>query len=156
MPDYSKAYIYGLSIDGVEIYVGSSYRNNNQRKNEHKKLSKAHPSKLYAYIRDHGGWDAVKFDVLEEYPCENKIQLLSREGLYIQRLQPVCNTRIAGRKLTTPLKEYWAQNARKYYHAHKEKEAQRSREYYQANRERILEKARIHYEMKKNNNKNKI
>lgn len=147
--DYNKAYLYGISIKGVDIYTGSSCRPPGVREAEHKRLSKHHPGKLYQYIRDNGGWDAVTFEILEEYPCKSAQELHIREGIYIRRLQPVCNTYVAGITHTMTAKEYKKCKDKKYYQSHRERATAYNRQYYINNRERLNARRREQYHARK-------
>lgn len=88
MSDYSKAVIYKLHKDDMtEIYIGST-----SDKKERERLHKTdcnnenveqYNYKVYKFIRENGDWDNWKFDVIEEFPCENKIELVIQEQSHL-------------------------------------------------------------------------
>ena len=115
MPDYSKGKIYHLKINGVSFYIGSCAVRLSQRKTEHKRdFIKAPHRKVYQYIAENGGWDAVEIELIEDYPCEDHKSLLKKEGEYIERLNPVGNERKAG----TGHGAEWLKNRREYWNAY--------------------------------------
>ena len=48
---------------------------------------------MYNYIRDNGGWDNWIFKVIQEFPCENKIELVIREQYHYDLLNPTLNSK---------------------------------------------------------------
>ena len=67
----------------LSIYIGSTH-DENKREQEHKsnwnnENYKGYNLKVYIFIRDNGGYDNWIFEVIEEFPCENKIELVIRE-----------------------------------------------------------------------------
>ena len=140
MSDYSKAVIYKLyckDITVLEFYIGSAH-DKNQREEGHKKTcnnenSEKYNYKVYIFIRDNGGWDNWIFEVIEEFPCENKIELVEREQYHYDLLNPALNT----------YKPYIPEEERK------EVRRIRSAKHYQDNIEEISKR---HKKYKKDNN----
>jgi len=56
------------------------------------KIVKNYNFKVYEFMRENGGYDNWKLEVLEKYPCDNKIQLRIREQYYYDLLNPTLNT----------------------------------------------------------------
>ena len=89
-------------------------------------------------IFDEYGVDNCKIELIEEFPCENKAQLLKREGFHIQSTDCV-NKRVEGRTR----KEYREirKDDRKVYLANnKEKIAEQTHQYWVNNKERLSER----------------
>ncbi len=136
MPDYQKGKIYKLwSPQGEEdeIYIGSTCDKLYKRKNQHKKKANTCNSKILFEK-----YDDVRIELLEEYPCNNKAELLKKEGEYI-RENKCLNKNISGR--TT--KQYYEDNKeriQKYAENNKEKITEYQKEYYYNNKEQYNEK----------------
>ena len=150
MPNYKNGKIYKLwSLEGDDIYIGSTTQSLAQRKGDHLKhlkYGKACSSKLLFQK-----YNDVKIELLEEYPCENKEQLVRKEGEYIRSNECV-NKRVAGRTKN----EYYEDNKekinerwRKYYEDNKKQKRKYDREYYEDNKDKIKEHARDYYEKNK-------
>ena len=89
MVNYKNAVIYKIynNENNSLCYIGSTC-NFRARKSEHKsicynKKRKQYNSKIYQMIRDNGGWEAFTCVIIEEYPCESKVQLCMRENEYM-------------------------------------------------------------------------
>ncbi len=141
MSDYSKSIVYKLGCKDttvLEFYIGSSY-DEKMRKKSHKtdcnnENSDNYNFKVYEFMRANGGYENWKFEVIEKYPCENKIQLKIRERYYYDLLKPLLNIRrpfvseeerkeqqaIRQSKHYQDNKEYYAKNDAKYREEHKE------------------------------------
>ena len=87
--DYNKTVIY--KIINYEypdlIYIGST-TNFRIRKNQHKNRTtnpnnEKYHLKLYANIRNYGGWDSWKMILIREFPCTNKRQAEKEEDKYM-------------------------------------------------------------------------
>ena len=142
MPDYQKGKIYKLwSPQGNEIYIGSTINTLANRLGHHKKPSNNCNSKyLFENYTD------VRIELIEAYPCNNKMELNRREGEHMRA--NVCLNKFIPCRTH---QEYYKDNIEKikeYRRANKEKRA----EYLEANREKIAEKKKEWYE----NNKPKI
>jgi hypothetical protein len=113
---FSKAKIYAiLDSQGQHIYIGSTQQRLCERKRGHRQDYIRHPHiRLYKHITDNGGWNDFRFEVIEDYPCETKKELLQREGHYIRELKPLCNQLIAGAGSGSE----WKINNRERYNAH--------------------------------------
>lgn len=80
---YHNGKIYKLTHLDKMIYIGSTTVSLETILNFHKENSKnpENKSKIYKYIKQHT--DDIKIEIIEEYKCENKQELESKEGLYI-------------------------------------------------------------------------
>jgi hypothetical protein len=120
------------------IYYGSTIRTLNYRLRQHRYEAKKN-NKNSKIIIDCG--DAI-IELVEDYPCENKRELLVREGLYINNNKCV-NKRIPG------------QTSKEYRDKNKEIIIERKKKYRAENIEKIKEKKRVFYEENKDKNKEK-
>jgi hypothetical protein len=114
--DYKKSVIYKICCNDVsitDVYVGST-TSLSKRKPQHKskctnERDKAHNLNLYQFIRANGGWDNWDVVMAEEYPCDNKNQLHTRERYQMELLKANLNSYIP----TRTTKEYTKENADK-------------------------------------------
>lgn len=98
--DFSKAVIYKIvnrNPDITDQYIGSS-SNFIRRRCRHKYNSKTPTAseynyRLYKHIRQMGGWDFYKMEVIEQYVCESRAELIEREKHYIHHMQCNLNTK---------------------------------------------------------------
>ena len=112
--NYQKSVIYKICCEDVSIldcYVGST-TNLSRRKPQHKckcnsEHDKGYNYNVYQFIRAHGGWDNWDVVVVEEYPCENKEQLHTRERYHVELLNSTLNKVIP----TRTTKEWREDNA---------------------------------------------
>ena len=107
---------------------------------------------------DELGIDKFYIELVDDYPCNDKLELLAREGYWIKQIGTL-NKQIQGRTkkewrednkeyIQEKRKEYREENndkikekKKEYYHSHKEEDSQRCKEYYQNNKETIISKA---------------
>ena len=89
MPDYKNGKIYQiLSPNTDKVYIGSTTQPLHKRFYEHKsKVTK--PDHYRASCEVIKAGDA-KIELIEEYPCENKMELERREGQISRTTQNVC------------------------------------------------------------------
>lgn len=125
MNKYERGKIYKLvnTIDD-EIYVGSTIRKLNRRFSGHKCASKKnHNYKVYQHC-DQVGWGNIKIELIENYPCESKKELLKRERYWADELNASLNQ----------FKAYIAKDEvikyrQQYYITHRSKNRQRRKAY---------------------------
>ena len=135
MPDYSKGKIYTIRNrnDDTKIYVGSTIQSLAVRFGGHKKNSKIDKyMNMKLYIEVNNDWSNWYIELYENFPCENREQLLKREGEII-RLIGTLNVKIDGRDK----KQYYIDNLDK------------SKQYYIDNADKIKEQKKQHYQQKK-------
>ena len=151
MSDYSKSVIYMIKKkdydDNENVYIGST-KNFTKRKWDHKKRCnnpniKGYNLKVYQYVRDNGGWDNFVMDVIEDYPCNNKDELVKREDEIICKIKSNLNDRRAKRSKkewridnNEKIKEY----QKDYRELNKDKIAEKKKEYYELNKQNINER----------------
>lgn len=119
MANYNESRIYKIycTLSTInEFYIGSSTRYE-ERCMLHKSdctniNSPRYSYKLYDYIRKNGGWENFTVEVLEKYPCKNRIELNIREEWWKQQEQPTLNTN----KAHTTIEELKEQQQK--YHQH--------------------------------------
>lgn len=95
MNRYQNGKIYKLvnTVDD-KIYVGSTSMPLSKRKSNHKADAKTRTSYVYQHLNGIG-WGNVRIIQIEEFKCDNKQQLLTREQHYIDELKPELNRQSA-------------------------------------------------------------
>jgi hypothetical protein len=154
MPDYGCGKVYAIvGEDGLEIYVGSTAQPLHKRWHGHKKMAKFKPERaIYKHIAENGGFEKFRIILVEEYPCENRQQLLRREGEHIKRLQPIGNRRVAGRTPQEWIEEHKdmvAEYMSEYREQNRDKLTEQKREYYEQNKDKIAKQKREYREQNK-------
>lgn len=128
MPKYENGVIYKLVNGSTEdVYYGSSCNNLNCRKSQHKHVYKKYLVGEHHYCSSFDLFDPdindVEIEVVENYPCDTKQQLLHRERYYIENF-PCVNRQVPIRTKT----EQVAIDKVRY------------RNFYQANRDKMIAK----------------
>ena len=143
MPDYQKGKIYKLwSPQGDEIYIGSTINPLSKRLGQHKNKRDCNSKYLFENYND------VKIELIEEFPCDNKIQLNKKEGEHIRNNTCLnkdipCRTK---KEYRQDNKEYIKEQKKEYYQNNKEYYKEQKKEYYENNKEHILEKRKEYCE----------
>jgi hypothetical protein len=140
MPDFAKGKIYKIEVDGL-TYYGSTAATLQERmywhKSGYKKWKNGTDGKCACYeLFDKYGFDNCQINLVENYPCETKKELLIREDWYIKSNECI-NEKSAYRT-----KEEVKEQKRQRHQDHKEKNNEYNRQYYQSNKEAISEKAK--------------
>jgi hypothetical protein len=138
-----NAIIYKISCKDELIkdcYIGSSF-NFDHRYKQHKsdcnnENSKDHNLKIYQFIRNNGGWDNFKFEILLSFDCENTKQKVLKEQYFIDVYKASLNS----------CKAIRTEEEKKDY----------DKEYYENNKAKLLEQNKKYYENNKEKNKDKI
>lgn len=98
--DYSSSVIYRIynTNNPNDRYIGST-SNFSRRKARHRYNSKTPTAseynyKLYQHIRQAGGWGCYTMDIIEQYVCETRKELMEREKYYIRNTPCNLNTHI--------------------------------------------------------------
>jgi len=115
--DFKNAKIYKITNDyNDDVYVGSTCNTLVRRFSVHKCDARKHNDRaLYKLINELGD-SRFRIELIENYPCEDKYQLIQREGHFI-RLFGTLNMKIAGR------------TDAEYHQDNKEKINEKNREY---------------------------
>jgi hypothetical protein len=134
MPDFNNGKIYKLwSPQGNEIYIGSTTQPLYKRLNHHKSYLKYTSKYLFE------NYDVVKIELIEEYPCNNKMELVKKEGEHIRNntcLNKVIPDRTR-KEYNEDNKEYIKEVNKQYYQNNKEHIQEQKKEYRENNKEDI-------------------
>eukprot|EP00732_Lithocolla_globosa_P005581 Lithocolla_globosa_v1_NODE_5857_length_1174_cov_17.355675.p1 type:complete len:182 gc:universal NODE_5857_length_1174_cov_17.355675:227-772(+) len=142
MPNYQQAKIYKIVCnENDDVYVGSTCQSLSQRMSGHRVQYRKWKADTYHFV---SSFDVVQYDsaeiiLIEDYPCERKEQLHSRERYWIEQMKCV-NKNIP----TRTWKEYRQDNAersreyqREYQRQYRQDHSEQIREYYQAHAEEL-------------------
>jgi hypothetical protein len=140
MPNYQNGKIYSIRSRSCAdlVYVGSTTQSLSKRFGKHKTASNPTSSKQIINIGD------AYIELIEEYACDNKMQLERREG-QIMRTMDCVNTRIEGRtdaEYRQDNQESIRSKMKQYRQDNKEYIASRNKQYNQANKEEIAAKGK--------------
>jgi hypothetical protein len=128
MPDYQQAKIYKLWCpDNDLVYIGSTVQTLAQRKGKHKQDTNKQSCRSYLLFES---GSEVKIELIEKFPCHDKMELLKREGEWIRNTTCV-NKTMPGRtrqeyRLTPKAKEMKQKDDATYKEKHKVLEYQRN------------------------------
>ena len=172
MPDYSKGKIYRVWNNSyTKCYIGSTIQPLNKRFEKHKRSYKAflndkYPMTTVFHLFNEFGAKNCKIELIENFPCTNKEELLAREGHH-QRENECVNKQIAGRTqrqyyednkdtIIQQKKEYYSNNLEKvkqqqkeYVENHRVETMEYQKQYREAHKEELSEYAKQRYEVKK-------
>jgi len=161
MVNYGNGLIYKLCCNDTNIkeeYVGSTV-DFTERKRCHKKScnnvnGKIYNLKVYQFIRENGGFENWSMVLIEKYPCNDILELKSRERYFIELLKSRLNCCIPTRtkkEWRNDNKETIKEKDKVYRDEHKETIKERDKvyreehketikEYYEEHKEEILER----------------
>ena len=154
MPDYKQGKIYCLrSHQTDDIYIGSTTQPLSKRMTSHRRDYKCWKHGKCDYV---SSFELIKHDdcyieLLEECPCENRNQLLRREGQLIREMDCV-NRCIAGRSRKEYREEHKEQirkQNKKYYENNKEQIRKQTKKYREENKEQIRKQNKKYQEENK-------
>jgi hypothetical protein len=159
--DYRKTIIYKIVCLDLSIkncYVGhtTSFRD---RRNSHHSAYKLKPDRyVYQFIRENGGWDNWDMIMIENYPCNNKIEAGSRERHWIETLNADLNQLRPPTGLTNAeyIKEYMSEYQTQYKSQYKTDNADKIKEQNRIYRETNREAIRLRNKTYVDANKDKI
>lgn len=89
-----RGYIYKFSNDLVGDYIGSTFKNIEERKKSHKSSMNGKGKNLFFYdnlINNNLNIDDCEIFLLEEIDCNSKSDLLKREQYWMDGLKPINN-----------------------------------------------------------------
>lgn len=139
MSIYNNGKIYKICCDEIpEVYIGSTTYPLNKRWIAHKSNYNSFQQNEYAHVRsfDILKYPSARIELIELYPCNNKNELLQREGHYIRISNSVNKQETGLTKKESANK--WAKN-------NKEK----TKEWRNANHDTLLEDKKEWYELNK-------
>jgi hypothetical protein len=137
MPDYTKSKIYKIVCNVTAlIYIGSTTQTLSQRLQNHKKTYRRYLNTNLGYLSSFKIIANENYDIIlvEEFPCQNKDQLHSRERYWIENTECV-NIYIP----TRTDKEYYEQNKEKLFEKRK-KYKENNKEKYNEIRKKLSKK----------------
>ena len=167
MPDYNNGKIYTIrSHQTVGFYIGSTTQSLAVRFGGHKKDYKKYfknNNKSYCSSYEILKFDDCYIELLENFSCESKDELLKREGEMIRlNIDVVVNKRIAGRTdkewridNKEKIKEYYETNKeqlKQYRLENKESQKQYQKQYRLENKESQKQYQKQYYQNKKSLN----
>ena len=133
--DYTKGKIYIIRNSENDLtYIGSTCQTLAQRMAQHRrdmKYPKRQQYKLYQAMNELGV-DAFYIELLEDYPCQKKEELLKKEGEKIRELNSELNKIISGR------------NKQEYYQNNRDEIKDRQKHRYEGNKPHYLEYAKAY------------
>ena len=136
MVDYQNAKIYKLwSPSQNLVYIGSTTQKLSQRKTKHVSDFKSWQNGKKNFVTSFTILECEdnRIELIENYPCNSREELLKREGYYIKELDCV-NKCVSGR------------TQKEYREEHKEELAKKHKEWRQNNKEEILKKKKEYYQ----------
>lgn len=154
---YAKGKIYCIrSHQTNRVYIGSTINTLTKRFSNHKKDYRTYQTnnKAGTYC---SSFEILKYEdcyieLIENYPCIDKNELVRREGQTIRDTPNVVNINIAGRTVLEyreDNKQRIAEQKREYYEANKLAIIQKSKDYYEANKSECVGRLRQYYEAHK-------
>ena len=129
---YDKGKIYKLvDLNYSKCYIGSTCKRLSQRIADHRHQYKLHQTGQTNYtssfcLFDEFGVENCKIELIENYPCGSKDELLKREGHYIEKTDCV-NRCVAGRSKAISDKLYRETNRDKLKQYREENKEDRSK-----------------------------
>ena len=157
--NYKNGKIYQIVSDQTDkVYIGSTTQKLCQRMTHHR--SEFFLNKSSTFSKELMQYSDAKILLIEEYPCENKEQLLKREGEIMRTFENRVNKQIAGNYISMTQKEYGKQirmknreriqeSGKKYYKNNKEIISVKDKDRYTKNKEIIRDRQKDYYENNK-------
>ena len=143
-----KIYTIRCKIDDSLIYVGSTIENRlSARFGKHKHQKNCYLYKFINTPENKTLWDDWYIELYEEYPCENKMQLVKRENEIIRNIATI-------NKIGYRTEETKKTKEKEYRDNNKDKIKERSKKYVENNREKVLQKKREYNEANRENKSN--
>ena len=129
MPNYATGKIYKIlnSVDD-HVYVGSTINTLSRRMAQHRANMKTRTCNMYNHMNVLGHAEFY-IELIENYPCDSKEELLAKEGKWIRQIGTL-NKQIAGR------------SQQQYYDDNKDQIAQKIKDFRADNPEEVRAKQR--------------
>jgi hypothetical protein len=142
-------YIYLIkpinSIDKNDIYYGST-NNIKRRWSTHKTNYKNKNTYYTSFILfDKYGINNCKYEIIEEFEYDNKLEILYHEKYYIENNNCVNKMSPIGRTQNQEVLQKYKDNKKIYYENNKTKLLDNKKIYYENNKTKLLEKQKIYY-----------
>ena len=159
---YENSKIYCLYCSDDYYYIGSTRNELRYRLGKHKVDSNSFPTrKVYDHINKLG-WNNVKIQLLEDYPCETREELLKKENEYIRSCDgdPYCLNLKAAFQTAEELKLIQSEYRQKFHNSilaykeqyrkeNAEKIAEYNKKYVEENKDAVKERKRIYNQLNK-------
>ena len=149
--NYKNGKIYQIVSDQTDkVYIGSTTQKLCQRMSHHRSDFSDHKSNISS--KELLQFSDAKILLLEDFPCDNKEQLIKREGEVMRTFENRVNKCIAGNLIGRTQKEYYIENkerAKEYYEKNKEVISEKQKVYNEKNKEAISERQKVYNEKNK-------
>jgi len=127
---YKEGKIYKLiCCETLDIYIGSTIMNLNERIKGHRRNNNNCESKNFV---------EPLIELIEDYPCNNKLELRQREQYHIDNNE--CVNKYRTYRTEEQIKEECKERNRKWLEVNREKKKEKSKQYYYDNIEKMNEK----------------
>ena len=147
MPDYQQGKIYKITY-GDEAYYGSTAMTLKERMYAHKsnynRWKDGTGRKCVCYeLFDKYGFDNCPIELVEDYSCKTKTDLLMREDWYMD------NNECINKNAAYQTKEEYLEQKLQYRQDHRQEAIDKSRQWHQDHKEDHNEQKRQHYQANK-------
>ena len=141
---YQQGKIYMIKSNQTDkVYIGSTIRPLDVRFKSHEDRVGEKSTTSYMILE----YDDAYIELIEEYPCETKLELQSREGYYIRLYgDRIVNKKIIGRTDKEYIK-YWKNNNKEKVREYNKQWNIDNKQYFEDNRETIREYNKQYYEL---------
>jgi group I intron endonuclease len=131
----------------TDCYIGQTI-NFKKRIYEHKKSCynenrRCFNYPVYVFIRENGGWDNFKIEIIEQIECDNKLNAYEKEYYWCNQFNATLNKQRPGqgtgkqwREKNKDYQKAWKEKNKDYQKAWKEKNKDYHKEYYKAWKEK--------------------
>jgi hypothetical protein len=134
---YKNGKIYCLYCDDESYYIGSTITELRFRLRDHKQAAKKYPGRrVYKHINEIG-WENVKIECIEEYPCNSLEELLQKEDEYIEAM--IDDENCLNIKSAYSTEEEKMEYIKQYRKEHRDRILEYKKKYRQENSEKISE-----------------
>jgi hypothetical protein len=147
MNKYQESKIYKIIADETNIiYIGSTVQKLYQRFSTHKRQWDDCKSKeMFNYKNP-------RIELIEQFPCNNRLELLMREQYYIELYKDICINKIRAYSNDEQKKNHDKQ----YQENHRDQSNERAKLYYEHNKEHVLSNVKKYREANKDKIKERL
>ena len=152
MPNYQLGKIYKIWNLGFDkCYIGSTTQRLSKRMGNHRSQYKEwlRNNKTYCSVYvlfNEFGLESCKIELLENFPCDSKMELEAREGHHQRANECVNKNKCTGSTIASY--DNKKQYKKQWNETNKERVAEHIKTYYEANRENILEQKKEYRQRK--------